>query len=68
MLKYLIIELMGFGVFTVIYCCNLTGIVGFLVSVIGVFLIAYSSYKLFKGSKIIQEIVDALAEIFSLGI
>lgn len=62
---YTLLLILGISLFISIYYLNLSGILGFIVSLISIIIVIISVVNLYKISTNFKSIIDAIIELFS---
>ena len=63
---YILLEILGIGLFVLLGYFEITGLVGFLISMVGLAMIVYSTYNLFEKNMVFRFIILSIAELVSL--
>lgn len=62
---YILLEILGIGLFVLLGYFEITGLVGFLISMVGLAMIVYSTYNLFEKNMVFRFIILSIAELIS---
>ena len=65
MIFYILLEILGISLFVLLGYFEITGLTGFLISMVGLSMIIYSTYNLYKKSKIFREFICLLLSFVS---